>query len=292
MSKKHMEDNTQYIDEERRAPTKLERKAIEAALDEMGIKKSLGKNAVLVGRQDEPYGWYLFDLGDCVGDGKSRYLILGDCLDVLEDYDGLLTLGEVHSFALAESDGRFDAIQKWGLFKGISDGLWNKVTDAGVSIEDQYMKWDADAGEWKLHYDIEWDDSDGHYERTEVVIPANLSCTEDADGAFISDLKNVGVTTPSALVILAKINGEDVEKVKTPKTVWVLTIEHDGEKFPEAHLTYDGAVEGVVNDIKEHEVDGEEYDYDKIREKVREDHYYEDGTNETTYDLAECRLCK
>lgn len=292
MSKKHMEGNSQYIDEERRAPNSDERKAIDAALADFGEMKVLGEDAVLVGRQDEPYGWYLFDLGDCVGDGKSRYLILGDCLDVLEDYDGLLTLGEVHSFAFAESDGRFDAIQKWGLFKGISDGLWNKVTDAGASFEDQYMKWDTDAGEWKLHYDIEWDDSDGHYERTEVVIPANLSCKEDADGAFISDLKNVCVTTPSALVILAKINGEDVEKVKTPKTVWVLTIEHDGEKFPEAHLTYDGAVEGVVNDIMEHEVDGEEYDYDRIREKVRGDHYYEDDTNETTYDLAECRLCR
>lgn len=191
MSKKHMEANMKYVDEERRAPTEEERKAIANALAEMGEMEILGADAVLVGRQDEPYGWYLFDLGDCVGDGKGRYLILGDCLDVLPDYNRVLTLKEVHEFAMCEMDGRYEAIQKWGVFQSLSMGLKTALScvlgDEGL---DETMEWDDKQKEWKMRFDVSFTTDKGVTICKTIFIPALLSCKHEADNAFAHEWKS------------------------------------------------------------------------------------------------------
>lgn len=292
MSKKHMEDNTQYIDEERRAPTKLERKALEAALDEMGMKKSLGKDAVLVGRQDEPYGWYLLDLGDCVGDGKGRYLILGDCLDVLPDYDKLLTLKEVHSFAFGESDGRFEAMQKWGVFKGISDKLWHKATDAGVEFTEQSVEWSEEAEEWKICYCIRWEVCDGLHGNTAISIPANLASREEADRAFIADLENAAVTETSAEYIVARLKGKKSPAAKMIKEAWVLTtIDAEGKVYPEIHLRFVSCVDRVFDELNAHTDSFDEYDIPAMRKELEGNLYLEDAKTGFKFVIALCPVC-
>jgi len=292
MSKKHMEDNTQYIDEERRAPTKLERKALEAALDEMGFKKSLGKNAVLVGRQDEPYGWYLFDLGDCFKEGKGRYLILGDCLDVLPDYDKFLTLKEVHSFAFGESDGRFEAMQKWGVFKGISDELWHKATDAGVEFKEQSVEWSEEAEEWKICYCIRWEACDGLHGNTAISIPANLPTREDADRAFVADLENVAVNESSAEYIVARLKGAKIPSSKTAKEAWVLTIiDKEGKVYPEIHLKFASCVDRVIEELKSHTKSFDAYDIHAIQDELTGQLYWEDPLTGFKFDLVLCPVC-
>lgn len=298
MSKKHMENNTQYIDEERRAPNKDERDAINAALVDFGEMQILGEDAVLVGRQDEPYGWYLFDLGDCVGDGKGRFLILGDCLDVLPDYGRLLTLDEVHSFAFTESDGRFDAIQKWDVFNGITYAFWHRAEDAGLSFEDQYMKWNDETEEWNIYYPIRWKVCDGLHANSVVRIPANLATRKDADKAFIADLKNIRVNEPSAEPIVAALEGRKTpahrkEKVvKMGQTVWVLNIDSNGEvPMPEVHMTLKSCVAAAIKDIKEHMEEGDEVDFAEAEKYLLNQFHWKWDAMETYYDITECPVC-
>ena len=291
MSKNHMESNTQYVDEHR-APTDDERKAIDAALVAFGARNDLGKNAILVGRQDEPYGWYLFDLGDCLNDGKRRYLILGDCLDVLDDFAKLLTLKDLHEFALREDDGRYDALQEWGLFKGISTELWNKAILAGVSFESRYIAWDEESAEWKLYYHVRWKVCEGLHGNTAIRITATNFSHEYADKAFIADFENVSVTEDSAKNIVARLKGEKSPVAKMIKEAWVLTIiDAEGKVYPEIHLQFAPCVDRVIEELKSHTSSFDAYDVPAIQDELRNQMYWEDPMTGFKFDLVLCPVC-
>ena len=72
------------------------------------------------------------------------------------------------------------------------------------------------------------------------------------------------------------------------KRVYVLNIRKDEQNFPEVHTTFEGAVAAVLVDIREHEVEGEEYDYDAIRSEVEKFGFYFDDTTDTEYDICGC----
>ena len=76
------------------------------------------------------------------------------------------------------------------------------------------------------------------------------------------------------------------------KRVYVLNIRKDEQNFPEVHTTFEGAVAAVLDDISEHEVEGEKYDYDAIRHEVETYAFYFDGTTDTEYDICDCPLVK
>lgn len=140
-----------FVKEDRMA-NQVETDAIVKALEGFADKE-YGKEVEnfayhLYGRQDEPYGWYLFGISpieelygsDKFADGQAeKFLILGDCLDVLPDYNRVLTLKEVHEFAINEMDGRYAAMEKWGVFQSLSMEL--KETMADISVDEQGYVW-------------------------------------------------------------------------------------------------------------------------------------------------------
>ena len=72
--------------------------------------------------------------------------------------------------------------------------------------------------------------------------------------------------------------------------VWVLNVRKDEQNFPEVHTSFEGAVAAVLDDIHEHEVEGDdyEYDYDSIRSEVEKFAFYIDDTTDTEYDIVQC----
>ena len=103
-----------YVSENRLASTE-ERDAVVAALQEFGGKDSDTRLVYLYGRLDDVHGWYLFAVA------HNEYVLLGDCLDVLEEpYNKVLTIGEVAKFAKEFGSGEnigtaYEAMKEWGV---------------------------------------------------------------------------------------------------------------------------------------------------------------------------------
>lgn len=293
--------NTGYIKngegfvEENRLASKVETEFILTAMESFGIHNADAYKYHLYGRYDAPYGWYLFGVEPLSPHGDEncgKFLILGDCLDVLPDYNKLLTLAEVHEFAFEESDGRFDAVQEWGLFKGITDKLWHKATDSGVEFEHQCMKWDDEAEEWKIIYIVRWDVCDGLHGSTAIRIPANLPTREDADRAFIADFKNVSVTEKSAEVIVSQLEGKKTVTPEKKEEVWVLTIiDQDGNVYPEVHKRFSSCVDRAIEEMKAHTKSFDAYDVPAIQDELRNQMYWEDPITGFKFDLVLCPVC-
>lgn len=76
----------------------------------------------------------------------------------------------------------------------------------------------------------------------------------------------------------------------TQESVWVLTIYKDDMFFPEVHRTFNGALDGAMNDIAEHMEEDEvnDYDYEKIRKELEGQHYWRDDNKDTVYDITDC----
>lgn len=335
MSKKHMEANTQYVMENRMA-NQVETDAIVKALEGFADKK-YGKEVEryayhLYGRQDEPYGWYLFGISpieelygsDKFADGQSeKFLILGDCLDVLPDYNRVLTLKDVHGFAIGEMDGRYEAIQKWGVFQSLSmefkTALAFVLGDEGL---DETVEWDKKRKQWMLKFDVSFMTDSGSECHKTIRIPATFFAKEDTDNEFakeweayrkafslddkVREYADNGFSFTEAtqwaqdeernIVAINDAIREFFgrEKESVTESVWVLTITREGQNFPEVHKTFEGAVDSAIADVRDHveEGDEDEYNFDAIEKEIAEERYWKDENTNTVYDVCECPLCK
>ena len=335
MSKKHMEANTQYVMENRMA-NQVETDAIVKALEGFADKeygKEVERYAYhLYGRQDEPYGWYLFGISpieelygsDKFADGQAeKFLILSDCLDVLPDYNRVLTLKDVHGFAIGEMDGRYEAIQKWGVFQSLSMELKTALAcvlgDEGL---DETVEWDNKKWRWMLKFDVSFTTDSGSECHKTIRIPAWFSTKEDADNEFakeweayrkafsiddkVREYADNGFPFTDATQWaqdeernIVAINNEIREffgrkTENLQESVWVLTITREGQNFPEVHRTFDGGVASAMDDICRHieDEDAGEYDLNAIRKEIAEERYWKDENTNTVYDVCECPLCK
>ena len=103
-----------YVSENRLATT-VEREAVVAALQEFGVKDSDTRLVYQYGRLDDMHGWHLFAVA------QNGYVILGDCLDALEEpYNKVLTVGAVARFAKEFGTGEnigtaYEAMKEWGV---------------------------------------------------------------------------------------------------------------------------------------------------------------------------------
>lgn len=276
----------------------------------------------LHGRYDAPYGWYLFGLGD-VHDEKGEYLILGDCLDVLPDYNRVLTLKDVHDFAINEMDGRYEAIQEWGVFQSLSMEFKTALACVlGDDSMDETLEWNEKRKEWMLKFDVSFTtESNADCFKT-IRIPAMFSTKEDADNEFakeweayrkafsiddkvreyadngfsFTDATQWAEDEERSIVVINDAIREFFgrEKEGVTESVWVLTITREGQNFPEVHKTFDGAVESAIADVRDHveEGDEDEYDFNAIKKEIAEERYWKDENTNTVYDVCECPLCK
>lgn len=335
MSKKHMEANTQYVMENRMA-NQVETDAIVKALEGFADKK-YGKEVEryayhLYGRQDEPYGWYLFGISpieelygsDKFADGQpEKYLILGDCLDVLPDYNRVLTLKDVHDFAINEMDGRYEAIQEWGLFQSLSMEFKTALACVlGDDSMDETLEWNEKRKMWMLKFDVSFTTESNAACFKTIRIPAMFSTKEDADNEFakeweayrkafsiddkvreyadngfsFTDATQWAESEERSVVVINDAIREFFgrEKEGVTESVWVLTITRDGQNFPEVHKTFEGAVESAIADVRDHveEGDEDEYDFNAIDKEIAEERYWKDENTNTVYDVCECPLCK
>lgn len=286
-----------------------------------------------IGALDDVHGWRLLELTKIDGDGKPQYLILGDVLDVLEaPYNKVLTLDEVMEFARTTGSGEnigtaYEAMQEWGVFHSLSDGLRDMLGVRGVCMENERASWDEKRGEWKLSWDVIFDPQLVAEGRETITIPAQLESCETADREFYSEWRALclaynavtgheyfidacEVTVDFALKLAERKERELFEirdaiegylegvieraQRKEPGSkdgrVWVLTIKKDEMLFPEVHKTLDGALDGAVNDIAEHmeEDEVDDYDWAKIRKELESQHYWHDDIKDVVYDIAEC----
>ena len=185
------EANGKGFVKEGRLANKIEANAILKAAGSLGIENADAYLYFLYGQYDAPYGWYLFGVKPLTGkpfdDGQTeKFLILGDCLDVLPDYNRVLTLKDVHEFAKGEMDGRYEAIQEWGVFRSLSMKLKTMLVDVTENDEsvDEVMEWSANNQRWELKYNVSYTTDAGAEENVEVRIPACLSCNQAADDEF------------------------------------------------------------------------------------------------------------
>ena len=106
---------------ENRLADEVEREIVVTALKIFGVKDSNNRLVYLYGRLDDVHGWYLFAVA------RNEYVILGDCLDVLEEpYNKVLTIGEVAKFAKEFGSGEnigtaYEAMTEWGVPLGEGD---------------------------------------------------------------------------------------------------------------------------------------------------------------------------
>lgn len=134
--------------------------AINKALKEMGVdtKATAESNAAntsvyVYGRLDDVYGWTvigflskkIFENGTLT----ARYLILGDCMDVLEEpYNKLLTLQEVYDY-MADYDANtanagcaLEAGYDWGLFihpEPVQNKGFDRMWVLTIQVHDQFF---------------------------------------------------------------------------------------------------------------------------------------------------------
>lgn len=180
-----------YVNENRMANQQETDKIVEA-LESFGYKNVEDYKFHLFGRLDDVHGWYLFGISK-EDDEREDFLILGDCLDVLEEpYNKVVGLDEVLTFARTEGSGdnvgtAYDAMQTWGVFHTLSDGFCGMMDSNEVCIENERAHWDDKRGEWKLTYDVMFDTDMGGNEKVEITIPAQFEKSEDADREFLSE---------------------------------------------------------------------------------------------------------
>lgn len=317
------EANGKGFVKEGRLANDVEVEAIKKALAEFGEMECLSDGAILLGRYDAPYGWYLFKMPRVPVDG-AQYMILGDCLDVLPDYNRLLTLKDVHNFAIGEMDGRYEAIQEWGVFRTLSMKLKTMLVDLTENDEsvDEVMEWSANNQRWELKYNVSYATDAGAEEHIEVRIPARLSCNQEADDEFarnwheerkafdveveMENAKMGGASFDDAYGWakskerkMAEIDNALRYYIETGKTdygkikdaaeqkqgVWVLTIINgDKEVAPEVHMTFEGAVLGVKKDLD----DCRKEQWEEIQKELEGQSYWYDEESETAYDITQC----
>ena len=315
-----------------RLANKIEENAMLKAAGSLGIENADAYRYFLYGQYDAPYGWYLFGVKPLTGkpfdDGQAeKFLILGDCLDVLPDYSRVLTLKDVHDFAIGEMDGRYEAIQEWGVFRSLSMKLKTMLVDLTENDEsvDEVMEWSANNQRWELKYTVSYATDAGAEEQIEVRIPARLSCNQEADDVFARNWReerkafDVEVEMENAKMggasfddaygwakskerKIAEIDNALRYYIETGKTdygsikdaaeqkqgVWVLTIINgDKEVAPEVHMTFEGAVLGVKKDLD----DWRKEQWEEIRNELVEQFYWYDEESKTEYDLDLCPVC-
>lgn len=198
MNKKYVIDGRDpnakgYVAEGRMA-TKAEDEACRKALMCFRVGDAWSKDIdfFLYGRLDDIHGWYVFGVK---GGDKPQFLILGDCLDVLEKpYNRVLGMNEVIQFARNEGSGEnigtaYDALQEWGVFSSLSDEFCQVLDALDVAVENERAYWDESRGEWKLYYDVHYITDSGADESAHIVIPAQLDTQRDADVEFASEWK-------------------------------------------------------------------------------------------------------
>ena len=323
------EANGKGFVKEGRLANKIEANAILKAAGSLGIENADAYLYFLYGQYDAPYGWYLFGVKPLTGkpfnDGQAeKFLILGDCLDVLPDYNRLLTLKDVHNFAIGEMDGRYEVIQEWGVFKTLSMKLKTMLVDLTENDEsvDEVMEWSVNNQRWELKYNVSYTTDAGAEEHIEVRIPARLSCNQEADDEFarawseerkafdvddeMENAKTGGASFDDAYGWakskerkIAEIDnairyyletgktdyGTSKDAAEQKQSVWVLTIVNgDNEVSPEVHMSFTGAVEGVKTDLD----DCKMAQWEDIRKQLEEQMYYYDEESETTYDISLC----
>ena len=328
-----------YVFENRMANQQETDKIVEA-LESFGYKNVEDYKFHLFGRLDDVHGWYLFGISK-EDDERENFLILGDCLDVLEGptYTQVVGRDEVMHFARTAGSGdnvgtAYDAMQEWGVFNSLSQGFCDMMDSIDVCIENERAFWDDKRKEWKLSYDIMFDTDMGGNEKVTITIPAQLGNSDEADREFMSEWKgecsaylpgeryedfidDCEVTAAEAMRwaeskeralyrirrAISNYLDEEItpdedyaltesrERVEGEK-VWVLTIYKDEQFFPEVHRTFNGALDGAVNDIAEHmeEDEVDDYDYAKIRKELASQHYWHDDIKDVVYDIADCKV--
>lgn len=102
----------------------------------------------------------------------------------------------------------------------------------------------------------------------------------------ISNYLDEGITPDEDDALAESRNRVEGEKV------WILTIYKDEQFFPEVHRTFNGALDGALNDIAEHmgEDEVDDYDYAKIRKELESQHYWHDDIKDVVYDIADCKV--
>ena len=177
-----------YVKEDRMA-NQAETDKIVEALESFGYKDAEDYKFHLFGRLDDVYGWYLFGISKEDECGED-YLILGDCLDVLDaPYDRVIGLDEVIHFAntcgTAVNVGTaYAAMEDWGVFHSLSSGLYDVLADVGVSVENERAVKDKD-GNWMLVWDVCFTTDMGGNERVEISVLAQYPTEDEADHAFM-----------------------------------------------------------------------------------------------------------
>ena len=235
-----------YVKENRMA-NQQETDALVKVLERWGLVVD-GFKFHLYGRLDDVHGWYLFGISR---DDSNRedFVVLGDCLDAMEaPYDKVLDLDDVIHFANTtgthENIGTaYDAMEKWGVFESPSEGLYEALEEVGATVENERAHWDDKRKEWKLSYDVMFDTDMGGNEKVTITIPAQLGTQEEADREFMEQCEKHCPTIIRKKQVEAKVS------VDEQGYVWVLTIYKDEQFFPEVHRTFDGTVDGAVNDI-------------------------------------------
>ena len=183
-----------YVNENRMANQQETDKIVEA-LESFGYKNVEDYKFHLFGRLDDVHGWYLFGISK-EDDVREDFLILGDCLDVLEGptYNKVVGLDEVMHFARTAGSGEnvgtaYDAMQRWGVFNSLSQGFCDMMDSIDVCIENERAHWDDKRKEWKLSYDVMFDTDMGGNEKVTITIPAQLGNSDEADREFMSEWK-------------------------------------------------------------------------------------------------------
>lgn len=177
-----------YVKEDRMA-NQAETDKIVEALESFGYKDAEDYKFHLFGRLDDVYGWYLFGISKEDESGED-YLILGDCLDVLDaPYDRVIGLDEVIHFAntygTAVNIGTaYAAMEDWGVFHSLSSGLYDVLADVGVSVENERAVKGKD-GNWMLVWDVCFTTDMGGNERVEISVLAQYPTEDEADHAFM-----------------------------------------------------------------------------------------------------------
>lgn len=184
-----------YVNENRMANQQETDKIVEA-LESFGYKNVEDYKFHLFGRLDDVHGWYLFGISK-EDDMREDFLILGDCLDVLESpFNKVVELDDVMCFARSEGSGdnvgtAYDAMQTWGVFNSLSQGFCDMMDSIDVCIENERAFWDDKRKEWKLSYDIMFDTDMGGNEKVTITIPAQLGNSKDADMEFLSEWRGM-----------------------------------------------------------------------------------------------------
>lgn len=178
-----------YVKEDRMA-NQVETDKIVEALESFGYKNVEDYKFHLFGRLDDVYGWYLFGISKEDESGED-YLILGDCLDVLDGptYNKVVGLDEVMHYARTVGSGdnvgtAYYAMQTWGVFHSLSQGFCDIMDSIDVCIENERAVKGKD-GNWMLVWDVYFTTDMGGNEKVEISVLAQYPTEDEADHAFM-----------------------------------------------------------------------------------------------------------